>query len=150
MFSWRMLGRGSSSAASLLTRIEKGIFLPSPLWTYPAWVAVVALAVTGLVSISKNAAVANLTDKRQTLPSKNFVTTNQTYEEVTHVLDCLFRKAEAKHELVAKSYDFLTTKINAKDFRILSDISNYFHPSLSIKLEFLMKSKCWQSINAVC
>jgi len=95
-----------------------------------------------LVSISKNAAVANLTDKRQTLPSKNFVTTNQTYEEVTHVLDCLFRKAEAKHELVAKSYDFLTTKINAKDFRILSDISNYFHPSLSIKLEFLMKSKC--------
>ena len=56
VFSWTMLGRGSSSAPLLLPRPDKGVFWPSPIWTHPAGAAVVALATTDLESISGNAA----------------------------------------------------------------------------------------------
>jgi len=61
VFSWGMLGFGSSSAASLLPNLEKGVFLPSLHRTHPARVTVVALKVTGLVSISRNAAIGSAT-----------------------------------------------------------------------------------------
>ena len=61
LFSWNMLGRGSSLAAFLLPRPEKGLFWPSPRWTHPARVAVVALETTDLVSISTNAATRRAT-----------------------------------------------------------------------------------------
>jgi len=51
VFSWSMLGRGSSSAAFLLPRPEKGVLWPIPCRTHPAREVVVALAVTGLVDI---------------------------------------------------------------------------------------------------
>ena len=50
MFSWSMLGRGSS-AAFLLPRPKKGIVWPTLCWTHPAQVAVIALILTGLVDI---------------------------------------------------------------------------------------------------
>ena len=61
VFSWSMLGRGSSSAAFLLPRPEKGVVWPTPRWTHPARVAVVALMVTDLVSLSRNAATGRST-----------------------------------------------------------------------------------------
>jgi len=51
VFSWSVLGRGSS-AAYLLPRPEKGVLWPTPCWTRPAREAVVALVLTGLVDIS--------------------------------------------------------------------------------------------------
>ena len=39
--------------ATVLSRPENGVVWPIPRWTHPAWVAVVALMVTDLVSISK-------------------------------------------------------------------------------------------------
>ena len=56
VFSWIMLGRGSSSVAFLLPCPEKGVVWPIPPWTHPTRVAVVVLMVTDLVSISRNAA----------------------------------------------------------------------------------------------
>jgi len=53
VFSWGMLGFRSSSAAVMLQRLEKGVYLPSPRLTHPARVAVVALASTCLLSISE-------------------------------------------------------------------------------------------------
>ena len=50
VFSWSMLGRGSSSAF-LLPRPEKGVLWPTPCRTHPARVAVVALVLTDLVDI---------------------------------------------------------------------------------------------------
>jgi len=50
VFSWSMLGRGSS-AAFLLPLPEKFVLWPTPCRTHPARVAVVALVVTGLVDI---------------------------------------------------------------------------------------------------
>ena len=48
VFSWSMLGHGSSSAAaSLLPRLAPGVPLPIPRWTHPAREAVLALVVTG-------------------------------------------------------------------------------------------------------
>ena len=61
VFSWSMLGRGSSSAAFLLPGPEKGVVCPIPRWTHPARVAVVAPMVTYLVSISRNAATGRAT-----------------------------------------------------------------------------------------
>jgi len=51
VFSCSMLGLQSSSAAATLPRLEKGV--PSPRRTHPAWVAAVALVVTGLVGIQE-------------------------------------------------------------------------------------------------
>ena len=53
VFSWSMLGRGSS-AAFLLPRPEKGVLWLTPYRTFPVRVAVVALMLTGLVDISSN------------------------------------------------------------------------------------------------
>ena len=50
-FSWSILSRGSSSAALLLLRPEKGVFCPIPRWTHPSRVAVIALVLTGWVDI---------------------------------------------------------------------------------------------------
>jgi len=61
VFSWRLLGCGSSSAGFLLPRLEKGIVWPIPRWTHPARLAVVALMMTVLVSISRNAATGRAT-----------------------------------------------------------------------------------------
>jgi len=47
---------GLSSPVFLLPRPQKGFAWPIPRWTHPARVAVVALVITDLVSISKNAA----------------------------------------------------------------------------------------------
>jgi len=61
VFSWSKLGHGSSLAAFLLPRPEKGAFLPNSLWTPPARVAVVGLEATDLVSIWMNAATGRAT-----------------------------------------------------------------------------------------
>ena len=61
VFSWSMLGRGSSSAAFLLPSREKGVMCPIPRWTQPARVAVVAVVMTDLVSISRNSATGRAT-----------------------------------------------------------------------------------------
>jgi len=61
VFSWSMLGRGLSSAAFQLPRPEKGVAWLIPRWTHPARVAVVALLMTDLVSISGNAATGRAT-----------------------------------------------------------------------------------------
>jgi len=61
VFSWIMLGRGSSSAAFLLPRPEKGVVWPITRWTHLAQVAVVALMVTYLVSISRNVTTGRAT-----------------------------------------------------------------------------------------
>jgi len=61
VFSWSMLGRGSSSAAFLLLRPENDVVWPIPRWTHSARIAVVALVVTDLVSISRNAATGRAT-----------------------------------------------------------------------------------------
>jgi len=53
VFGWSMLDRGSHSAASRQPRLAPSVFLPSPRWTHPARVAVVALTVTGLVGIQE-------------------------------------------------------------------------------------------------
>jgi len=58
VFSWSMLGR-RSSAAFLLPRPEKGVWWPTPCRTHP--VAAVALKLTDLVSISRNAATGRAT-----------------------------------------------------------------------------------------
>ena len=61
VFSWIILGRGSSSAAFLLPRPEEGVVCPILRLTHPARVAVVALMVTDLVSISRNPATGRAT-----------------------------------------------------------------------------------------
>ena len=60
VFSWIMLGR-RSSAAFLLPRPEKGVWWPTPCRTHPVRVAAVALKLTGLVNISRNAATGRAT-----------------------------------------------------------------------------------------
>jgi len=61
VFIWIMLGRGSSSTAFLLPSPEKGVIWPIPRRTHPARVAVIALMVTDLVSISRNDATGRAT-----------------------------------------------------------------------------------------
>jgi len=60
VFSWSMLGR-RSSAAFLLPRPEKGVWWPTPCRAHPVRVAGVALKLTDLVSISRNAATGRAT-----------------------------------------------------------------------------------------
>ena len=60
VFSRSMLGR-RSSAAFLLPRPEKGVWWPTPCQTHPVRVAAVALKLTDLVSISRNAATGRVT-----------------------------------------------------------------------------------------
>ena len=60
VFSWSMLGR-RSSAAFLLLRPEKGVWWPTSCRTHPVRVAAVALKLTDLVSISRNAATGRAT-----------------------------------------------------------------------------------------
>jgi len=61
LFNWSMLGRGSS-AAFLLPRPGKCVFRPSPCWTHPARVAMVAFETTDLASISMNVTCQVLTN----------------------------------------------------------------------------------------
>ena len=60
VFSWSMLGR-RSLAAFLLPRPEKGVWWPAPCRIHPVRVAAVALKLTDLVSISRNAATVRAT-----------------------------------------------------------------------------------------
>jgi len=60
VFTWSMLGR-RSSAVFLLPRPEKGVWWPTPCRTHPVRVAAVALKLTDLVSISRNAATGRAT-----------------------------------------------------------------------------------------
>jgi len=61
VFIWSMLGCGSSSAAFLLLRPEKGVVWPIARWAHSARVPVLALVMTDLVSISGNAATGRAT-----------------------------------------------------------------------------------------
>jgi len=60
VFIWSMLDR-RSSAAFLLPRPEKGVWWPNPCRTHQVRVAAVALKLTNLVSISRNAATGRVT-----------------------------------------------------------------------------------------
>jgi len=60
VFSWTLLGR-RSSAAFLLPRPENGVWWPTPCRRQAVRVAAVALKLTDLVSISRNAATGRAT-----------------------------------------------------------------------------------------
>ena len=69
VFSWSILGCGSSSAAFLLLRPEKGVLWPIQCWTYPVWVAVVALVVAGLVDICSECRTGRTTWRHLSSPT---------------------------------------------------------------------------------
>jgi len=75
VFSWSMLGR-RSSAAFLLPRLEKGVWWPTPCRTHPVRVVAVALELTDLVTISRNAATGRATRRHffVTLPTPFLIT----------------------------------------------------------------------------
>jgi len=82
VFCWSMLGRGSFSAAFLLPCPEKGVVWSIPRWTHPTRIAVVALVLTDLVSISGNAATGRATWRH--LSSSTVLFTTNEHLDKTH------------------------------------------------------------------